>query len=93
MKDFDIRQIQPGVTPKSPTKSGSKESTGNTQFDQQLQSELQSTVKGMDEISSQTEALRPDDIGAARDMAQKLLEQANTLAKMYLRITGKEHKP
>ena len=92
MKDFDIRQIHPGVAPKDTNRTTAKEHTGSPEFDNQLQSELQSTVKDMGEISTQAKALAPDDVSATRDMAQRLLEQANDLAKMYHRLTGKEQK-
>lgn len=92
MKDFDIRQIQPGVAPKDTNRTTAKEHTGSPEFDNQLQSELQSTVKDMGEISTQAKALASDDVSATRDMAQRLLEQANDLAKMYHRLTGKEQK-
>lgn len=92
MKELDVRQIQPGVAPKDTHRTTAKEHTGSAEFDNQLQSELQSTVKDMGEISTQAKALAADDVNATRDMAQRLLEQANDLAKLYHRLTGKEQK-
>lgn len=86
MKNFDIRNILPGSAPQQSKQTGGKEKSGNVDFSK----ELESAVNGMNEIRTQADTFKAEDVSATRAIAEKILEHGKNLSQLYQQLKAKD---